>query len=112
MVDTKKLFLNNTNKWEKSAILMFVVLNIIDCITTYIALELGLVEANPIMKYLFDIDIFFGFGVKMLVIILAGLLCVLLKKKKLLRILNLIVGGVVVYNTASLLIIGIIYLIY
>lgn len=88
--------------------LTLIILNLLDCITTYFALELGLVEANPIMQYLFDIDILLGFCVKMLVIILAGLLCILLKKEKLLKVLNWIVGIIVIYNLINILIILII----
>ena len=109
MIDIKKLFLTNTNKWEKSVIL-FIILNILDCATTYAALEFGLLEGNPIMSKLFDINIFFGFAVKMLVILLAGLYCVIAKKPKLLKLLNLIVGGVVIYNSVILLITAGIYL--
>ena len=88
--------------------LTLIILNVLDCATTYAALEFGLLEGNPIMSKLFDINIFFGFGVKMLVITLAGLLCVLLKKKKLLKVLNWIISIIVIYNLINILIVLII----
>lgn len=110
MVDTKKLFLTNTSKWEKSATLMFVVLNVLDCISTFFALKLGLKEGNPILRGLFEKNILLGFAAKMLVCSIALLLCKVFDKMKLLKLINIMIAIVVSINFLWVLIILVIYI--
>ena len=78
--------------------LIFIFLNLFDAITTYIGITTGKCdEANLIFNNLFEINIYLGLSIKM---ILAVLIAVLLKKykPKLFKILNIIFTIIVVWN--------------
>ena len=69
--------------------LIFIFLNLIDAITTYIGLTTGKCdEANLILSNLFEINIYLGLGIKM---ILAVVIAILVNKykPKLFKILNI-----------------------
>lgn len=78
--------------------LIFIFLNLLDVITTYIGLTTGKCEeANLILNNLFEINIYLGLGIKM---ILAVLIAVLINKykPKLFKILNAIFIIIVFWN--------------
>lgn len=78
--------------------LIFIFLNLLDAIITYIGLVTGKCdEANLIFNNLFEINIYLGLSIKM---ILAVLIAVLLTKykPKLFKILNIIFTIIVVWN--------------
>ena len=65
----------------KKTVILFLILNILDCVTTYIGIQSGLSEGNILLSFLFNHNLFLGLCVKM---ILAGgvvLLLHLLKKQ-------------------------------
>ena len=77
---------------------LFLILNILDCITTYIGIQSGLSEGNILLSFLFNYNIYLGLIVKM---ILAGgvvLLLHLLKKQHLYKVLNIAFAAIVVWN--------------
>ena len=78
--------------------LLFLILNILDCVTTYIGIQSGLSEGNILLSFLFNYNIYLGLIVKML---LAGgvvLLLHLLKKQHLYKIINIAFAAIVVWN--------------
>lgn len=82
----------------KKSVILFIILNILDCITTYIGIKCGLLEGNILLRYFFDFNIYFGLLIKML---LAGgivLLLGLFKKIKLLKIINIAFIIIVCWN--------------
>lgn len=88
----------------KKLIPIFILLNILDCITTYIGLQTGLIEANFLLSGLFTINVFLGLGAKMGLSIATILLLVALKKLKLLKVINIALGVVVLWNLSMILI--------
>lgn len=92
------------SKIPKLYITIFILLNILDCVTTYIGLKMGLLEANFMLSKLFSVNIFLGLAVKMGLSIVAILLLTMIKKLKLLKIINLVFVGVIVWNLATVLI--------
>ena len=101
MVDAKKLFLNNTSNWKKRVAQIFVILNLLDCISTFFALKFGLVEVNPLMRYFFNINVFYGFAIKMLVCLFVVFLCKRFNLLILLRIFNVVFVAVVMHNVVN-----------
>ena len=82
-------------KWNTAN---FILLNLFDAITTYIGLTTGKCdEANLILNNLFEVSIYLGLSVKM---ILAVLIAVLIKKykPKLFKILNAIFIVIIFWN--------------
>ena len=82
----------------KKTVILFIVLNLLDCVTTYIGIQSGLSEGNILLSFLFDYNLFLGLIVKM---ILAGgvvLLLGLFKKIKLLKIINIAFIIIVCWN--------------
>lgn len=78
--------------------LTFLILNILDCVTTYIGIKSGLSEGNILLSFLFNYNIYLGLIVKM---ILAGgvvLLLHLLKKQHLYKVLNIAFSAIVIWN--------------
>ena len=78
--------------------LLFLILNLLDCVTTYIGIQSGLTEGNILLSFLFNYNIYLGLIVKM---ILAGgvvLLLHLLKKQHLYKVLNIAFAAIVVWN--------------
>ena len=78
--------------------LIFLILNILDCITTFIGIKCGLSEGNFLLSFLFNYNLFLGLCVKM---ILAGgvvLLLHLLKKQHLYKALNIAFAAIVIWN--------------
>ena len=72
----------------------FLFLNFLDCITTYIGIKCGLLEGNILLSRLFEINIFLGLGVKMLLAVIIALLL----KKSLFKLLNIAFTVIVVWN--------------
>ena len=82
-------------KWNTAN---FILLNLFDAITTYIGLTTGKCdEANLILNNLFEVSIYLGLSVKM---ILAVLIAVLINKykPKLFKILNAIFIVIIFWN--------------
>lgn len=78
--------------------LIFILLNLFDAITTYIGLTTGKCdEANLMLNSLFEVSIYLGLSVKM---ILAVLIAVLINKykPKLFKILNAIFIVIIFWN--------------
>ena len=78
--------------------LIFIFLNLLDAITTYIGITTGKCdEANLIFNNLFEINIFLGLGIKM---ILAVLIAILVNKykPKLFKILNISFLVIILWN--------------
>ena len=83
--------------------ILFLLLNLIDAITTYIGLTTGKCdEANLILSKLFEINIYLGLSVK---IILAVLIAILVNKykPKLFKILNAIFMVIIFWNLILIL---------
>jgi hypothetical protein len=82
----------------KKTVILFIILNLLDCITTYIGVTQGLTEGNFLLNFLFDYNLYLGLIIKM---ILAGgvvLLLHLLKKQHLYKALNIAFGAIVIWN--------------
>ena len=78
--------------------ILFILLNLIDAIATYIGLTSGKCEeANLILNNLFEINIYLGLGIK---IILACIIAILVNKykPKLFKILNTIFTAIIFWN--------------
>ena len=83
--------------------LIFVLLNLFDAITTYIGITTGKCdEANLILSNLFEINIYLGLSTKM---ILAVLIAILVNKykPKLFKILNVIFTLIIFWNLILIL---------
>lgn len=78
--------------------LMFIILNILDCVTTEIGLRSGLYEANSFMRALFSIDYGLGYFVKMLLALVVVIVLTLWQKEHLFKILNIAFTVVVISN--------------
>lgn len=86
----------------KKLIIIFIILNLLDCITTFIGLKMGLMEANLFLGFFMKHSIILGLAVKMA---LAGgvvLLLHLIKKMKLLKIVNIAFTVIVCWNVAMM----------
>lgn len=78
--------------------ILFILLNLIDAIATYIGITSGKCEeANLILSKLFEINIYLGLGIKM---ILAVLIAILVNryKPKLFKVLNVIFTVIIFWN--------------
>ena len=87
--------------------LIFIFLNLIDAITTYIGLTTGKCdEANLILSNLFEINIYLGLGIKM---ILAVVIAILVNKykPKLFKILNISFLVIVLWNLTTIILLSI-----
>lgn len=80
--------------------LTFLILNLLDCITTYIGITNGLSEGNILLVYLFDINIWLGLGVKMILAIIIALVI----NKKYFKSLNIAFAIIVVWNILLILV--------
>ena len=78
--------------------LMFIILNILDCITTEIGLNAGLYEANSFMRALFSIDHGLGYFIKMILALLVVIILSIWHKEHLFKILNIGFSIVVISN--------------
>lgn len=82
----------------KKTVILFLILNILDCVTTFIGIKCGLSEGNILLSFLFNYNLYLGLIVKM---ILAGgvvSLLHLLKKQHLYKALNIAFGAIVIWN--------------
>ena len=78
--------------------LIFILLNLLDAITTYIGFTTGKCdEANLMLNNLFEINIYLGLSIKML---LAILMAIVIKKwkPKLFKVLNIAFAIIVLWN--------------
>lgn len=82
----------------------FLLLNILDCITTYIGLQSGLMEANFLLSGLFNLNIFLGLGAKMAVSGIVAFLLAKFNKLRLLKIINVAFAIIVIWNLSLILI--------
>lgn len=88
----------------KKLIIIFIILNLLDCITTYIGISNGLVEANLLLGYFMEYSVILGLAIKMLLaIVIVGLLKTF-NKVKLLKAVNIAFCMIVVWNATMLLI--------
>lgn len=76
---------------------LFIILNILDCITTYFGIVKGSMEANIILAWLMSIDIKLALAIKM---VLAVGISIVIKKIKysLFKILNIAFLIIVLWN--------------
>ena len=82
-------------KWNT---INFILLNLLDAITTYIGITTGKCdEANLMLNNLFEINIYLGLGIKMMLVILIAIL-VNKYKPKLFKILNPIFTVIILWN--------------
>lgn len=78
--------------------ILFILLNLIDAIATYIGLTSGKCEeANLILNNLFEINIYLGLSVKMMLAVLIAIL-VNKYKPKLFKVLNTIFTVIILWN--------------
>ena len=82
----------------KKTVILFIVLNILDCVTTYIGVTQGLLEGNILLSSIFQYNIWLGLAVKMLLAVGVTILLLLAKKKKLFKPLNIAFTCIVVWN--------------
>jgi hypothetical protein len=95
----------------KSSI-MFLILNLLDCLSTYVALSLGCVEANIFMRSLIDVNSILGYSIKMFLSVLTIIILHLIHKEHLIKILNYCFACVVLFNVFNCLIMLILGLIF
>lgn len=79
--------------------LLFLILNILDCVTTYIGVTQGLSEGNILLSWLFEINIYLGLTIKMILAIIIALLI----NKKYFKPLNIIFSVIVIWNILMIL---------
>ena len=84
--------------------LMFIILNILDCVTTEIGLRVGLYEANSFMRSLFSIDHGLGYFIKMMLALTVVIVLTLWHKEHLFKILNIGFSIVVISNIIWILV--------
>lgn len=87
----------------KKLVILFIILNLLYCITTYIGITQGLIEGNALLSFLFNYNIYLGLIIKM---ILAGaviLLLHLLKNNHLYKALNIAFTAIVIWNAIIIL---------
>lgn len=82
--------------------ILFLILNLLDCITTYIGVKSGLGEGNIFLNYLFSSDLIVGLIVKLILAIVIALL-VQFKNKKLFKPLNIVFSIIVAWNILIIL---------
>lgn len=78
--------------------IIFILLNLLDSLLTYLGITLGKCEeGNILLQKFFEKNIFLGLGIKML---LAIILALIIKKwkPKLFKILNIVFAIIVVWN--------------
>lgn len=79
-------------------IILFILLNICDCITTYQGLQMGLHEGNIFLRELFEKNIYVGLGVKLGFAVVIGVLLIIFGKAHLLAIINIAFALIVIWN--------------
>lgn len=84
--------------------LMFIILNLLDCISTYFGIKLGLSEGNFLLSKLFNKNIWLGFGVKMLLCIAVIVVLYFINKLYLLSIINWVFLFVVLWNIGCIIV--------
>lgn len=84
---------------KTKSLIIFLVLNLLDCITTYIGVTNGLSEGNILLSRLFEINIFLGLGVKMLLAFIIALLI----NKKYFKPLNIAFIIIIIWNATLLI---------
>lgn len=84
-------------------IILFILLNVCDCLTTYKGLNMGLFEANIFLRGIFAKNIYAGLAVKMGLVIAVVILLALIKKLHLLPILNIAFAIIVIWNLSLII---------
>ena len=85
-------------------IILFILLNVCDCLTTYKGFQMGLFETNIFLRGIFEKNIFAGLAVKMGLAIAVVILLAVFKKQKLLPILNIAFSLIVMWNLGLIVI--------
>ena len=85
-------------------IILFILLNVCDCLTTYKGLNMGLFEGNIFLREIFAESVFAGLGVKLGLAIAIVILLAVFKKQKLLPILNIAFTLIVMWNLGLIVI--------
>lgn len=78
--------------------LLFILLNLLDCISTYFGLKLGLSEGNFLLGKLFSQNIWLGLAVKMFLSLVVLAVLYFIDKLYLLKIINYVLGVIVALN--------------
>lgn len=82
---------------------IFVLLNFLDVLTTIFALNLGLIEVNPLMNWLFEKNIFIAIVFKISIVFLINFIAQKTKLKIFFNIVNLMMTIVVISNLYNIL---------
>ncbi len=82
---------------------IFVLLNLLDVLTTIFALNLGLIEVNPLMNWMFEKNIFFSIIFKISIVFLINFIAQKTKLKIFYNIANLMMTIVVISNLYNIL---------
>lgn len=83
---------------------IFFILNLLDCISTFIGIKLGLSEGNFLLGKLFDINIWLGLAVKMLLCIVIVVVLYFIDKLHLLLIINWAFLAIVLWNVGCIIV--------
>lgn len=85
-------------------IILFILLNICDCLTTYKGLNMGLFEANIFLREILAKNLITGLAVKMGLVIAVIVVLALINKLHLLPILNIAFALIVMWNLGLIVI--------
>lgn len=76
----------------------FLILNLLDCFTTFYGIEIGLTEGNFFLNQVLEYNILLGLSIKMGLSLLIALLLIKFKKEKLFKVLNIAFTFIVIWN--------------
>ena len=79
-------------------IILFILLNLIDGLTTIAGLKFYLLEGNTLLRSLFEYNPFLGLAVKIALCLITALLLKLFNKLHLLKIINIAFALIVIWN--------------
>ena len=79
-------------------IILFILLNVCDCLTTYKGLQMDLYEVNILFNKIFEYNVFVGLVVKMILAIVVVILLAHIDKLHLLPIINIAFVLIVIWN--------------
>lgn len=81
-----------------ASLLLFVYLQLLDFLTTVVAMKIGFVESSPFIRWLMKSDYTIGLAESKVIAIMLALLCIAINKSFLVRWINRWYAALVIWN--------------
>jgi Domain of unknown function (DUF5658) len=77
---------------------LFIYLQLLDFLTTFVGLQIGLSEASPFIRWMMHLGPAAGLALSKVVALVLGGVCIYLNKHHLVRLINYWYAGLIVWN--------------